>query len=82
MQKLEITQASFEQDNNRVKFYTGLPSFAVLLALFNLLETSVSSGPKNVLTKFQEMLLTLMRLRLGVPLQDLAYRFNVSGVRT
>ncbi|XP_077551226.1 uncharacterized protein LOC144164850 [Haemaphysalis longicornis] len=68
----------FEQDRNRVKFYTGLPSFAMLLALFNLLEKSIPSGPRNVLTRFQEMLPTLMRLRLGVPLQDLAYRFNVS----
>lgn len=80
LQRLEITQAMFEQDRNRVKFYTGLPSFAMLLALFNLLEKSIPSGPRNVLTRFQEMLLTLMRLRLGVPLQDLAYRFNVSGV--
>ncbi|XP_077535621.1 uncharacterized protein LOC144147377 [Haemaphysalis longicornis] len=78
LQRLEITQAMFEQDRNRVKFYTGLPSFAMLLALFNLLEKSIPSGPRNVLTRFQEMLLTLMRLRLGVPLQDLAYRFNVS----
>lgn len=80
VEELEITRAAFEHDDKRVKFYTGLPSFAMLLAVFQLLEGSVQHTSRNVLTKFQELLLTFIRLRLGVPLQDLAYRFNVSIV--
>lgn len=80
VEELEITRAAFEHDESRVKFYTGLPSFTMLLAVFELLEGSVQHTSRNVLTKFQELLLTLIRLRLGVPLQDLAYRFNVSTI--
>ncbi|CAN7976321.1 unnamed protein product [Ixodes persulcatus] len=73
-----MDEKSFSNDNARVKFYTGLPTFAVLLTLFTLLETHVSHTSRNSLSKFQELVVTLMRLRLGVPLQDIAYRFQVS----
>ena len=32
----------------------------------------------QLLTPFQEFVLTLMKLKLNMPLEDLAYRFNVS----
>ena len=32
----------------------------------------------QTLTPFQEFVLTLMKLKLNMPLEDLAYRFNVS----
>ena len=32
---------------------------------------------RECLTKFQQLLLTLMRLRLNLPVQDLAYRFGI-----
>lgn len=82
VEELELTRAAFQHDDSRVKFYTGLPSFAMLLAVSELVEGSVSvlHTSRNALTKFQELLLTLIRLRLGVSLQDLAYRFNVSIV--
>ncbi|XP_037560063.1 uncharacterized protein LOC119466118 isoform X3 [Dermacentor silvarum] len=80
LRRLQLSKASLEQDDNRVKFYTGLPSYTVLIALFALLESGVSHSANNVLTKFEELVLTLVRLRLGVPLQDLAYRFEVSGL--
>ncbi|XP_072142343.1 uncharacterized protein [Dermacentor andersoni] len=75
---LKMTQSSLQEDDKRVKFYTGLPSYAMLIAIFNIVEGSVSHGGRNSLTKFQEFLVTLIRLRLGVPLQDLTYRFCVS----
>ncbi|XP_065302248.1 uncharacterized protein [Dermacentor albipictus] len=61
-----------------VQFYTGLPNFALLLVLFNLLEEGATHTSRNSLTAFQEMVIFLMRLRLNTPLQDLAYRFHVS----
>lgn len=69
---LRLSKASLEHDNTRVQFYTGLPSFTVLISLFTLVESSVPRSPNNALAKFQEFVLTLMRLRLGVALQDLA----------
>lgn len=71
----QMHEESFKNDDLRVKFYTGLPTFAVLLAVFQLLEAYVPHTSKNALPKFQEMVVTLMRLRLGVPLQDIAYRW-------
>ncbi|XP_037507758.2 uncharacterized protein LOC119383585 [Rhipicephalus sanguineus] len=62
---LRLSKASLEHDNTRVQFYTGLPSFTVLISLFRLVESSVPHSPNNALAKFQEFVLTLMRLRLG-----------------
>ncbi|XP_072146248.1 uncharacterized protein [Dermacentor andersoni] len=61
-----------------VQFYTGLPNFALLFVLFNLLKEGATHTSRNSLTAFQEMVIFLMRLRLNTPLQDLAYRFHVS----
>ncbi|CAH3046558.1 unnamed protein product [Porites lobata] len=46
-----------------IKFFTGLPSFDIL---------------HNNLTSFQEFIMTLIKLKLDAPHQDLSYRFNVS----
>ncbi|KAL1468263.1 hypothetical protein MTO96_041610 [Rhipicephalus appendiculatus] len=75
---LQLSKASLEHDDSRVQFYTGLPSYTVLIALFTLVESSVPHRANNALAKFQEFVLTLMRLRLGAALQDLAYRFEIS----
>ena len=40
---------------------------------------SLRRGPPRKLTLEQELLLTLMRLRLGLLLEDLAWRFNISA---
>uniref|UniRef100_A0A3Q2YXE4 Uncharacterized LOC109516790 n=1 Tax=Hippocampus comes TaxID=109280 RepID=A0A3Q2YXE4_HIPCM len=66
----------FENDNDKVKYYTGLPSFMTLMALFNLLAPEMSENRNSTLNKFQN--LTLMRLRLNMPIIDLSYRFGVS----
>ncbi|EDO41516.1 predicted protein, partial [Nematostella vectensis] len=63
-------------DDSKVRFYTGLPSFEILMATFEFVKPSVKS--KSLLSSFQEFVLVLMKLRLNVPLQDLAYRFGVS----
>ena len=48
------------------------------MQLFTLIAPYVVSTSTNALCQFQEYLLVLLRLRLNVPLQDLAYRFKVS----
>ncbi|XP_072146021.1 uncharacterized protein [Dermacentor andersoni] len=62
-----------------VVFYTGLPNYAVLEAVYILVEPHVRHTLRNRLSKFQEMVVFLMRLRLNVPLQDLAYRYFILG---
>ena len=72
-----FSEKSF-QDQTRVKYYTGLPNFLMLMALFNYLSPYISSGPRTVTTKFQELLMVLMRLRLNLPVQVIADMFLVS----
>ena len=58
-------------------FYTGLPSFDILKTTFEFIKPFVTRRCLT-LTLFQEFILVLMKLRLDVPFQDLAYRFNIS----
>ena len=54
-----IQWSLFCHDNEKIRFYTGLPAY-------------------DVLSKFQEIVLTLMKLKLNMPMQDLAYCFGIS----
>lgn len=77
-------EEEFRNDDKRVKFYTGLPSLDTLKVIFLRIVPFVTRKPQH-LTPFQEFVMTLMKLRLNMPLEDLAYRFNVSvstGSRT
>lgn len=61
----------------KVRFYTGLSGLDVLKQVLDFVAPYVTRRTKN-LTQFQELVLVLMKLRLNVPLQDLAYRFEIS----
>ena len=74
----DLSQSGFEGNNEKTQFYTGIPTFSMLMQLFTLIAPHVVSTSTNALCQFQEYLLVLLRLRLNVPLQDLAYRFKVS----
>lgn len=69
-------QEYFDSDA-KVRFYTGLPSYEVLMVVFEHVSSHVSRKTQN-LSRFQEFAMVLIKLRLNVPLQDLAYRFVVS----
>ncbi|KAG8000888.1 hypothetical protein GBF38_018169, partial [Nibea albiflora] len=77
VEKMSLSESSLRNDAEKVKFYTGLPNYFVLETVMWLLAPHMD-GMKNVkLSKFQQLLLTLMRLRLDLRNQDLAYRFGV-----
>ena len=66
-------------DDEQVKFYTGLPSFATLMAVFNFVSAHISFVcTSRSLPLFQQFLLVLMKLRLNLFDKDLAYRFGIS----
>ena len=65
------------KDDKKVKFYTGLPSYTVLLAIFNLIAPCVADHQRHVITKFQQYVMVLMRLRLNLNEVDLSYRFGI-----
>ena len=74
----QLTEHAFIDKDDKVLFYTGLPNWKTLFCLFSY----VSPYLKNncVLSPFQQLLLTLIRLRLNLSGNDLGYRFgNISS---
>ena len=67
----------FLKNEDRVRFYTGLPGFDVLNTTFCFVTPFVSQKSKTLIL-FQEFVMVLVKLRLNVPLQDLAFRLGAS----
>lgn len=63
--------------NEKIKYFTGLPSLIRLMAVFNLIAPYVSDGSRSTLPQFQQFFMVLMKLRLNLGDQYLAYRFNI-----
>ncbi|XP_077552871.1 uncharacterized protein LOC144167458 [Haemaphysalis longicornis] len=81
--KQQLAEKSLAEDILKLKegmvaFYTGLPNYEVLKAVYDLIELDAHHTSRNCLLKFQEMVVFLMRLRLNLNLEDIAYRFHVS----
>ena len=73
----QLFSVNIIQGNDQMtKFYTGLPSWGVFLHIFCFLSPYVT--PSSSLCLEDELFLVLIRLRLGLFLQDLANRFRVS----
>ncbi len=65
-----------DDDDAKVKYYTGLPCLALLMGVVTqLLPCLPQNGRK--LSPFQMLLSTLMRLRLNLQIQHIAYLFSV-----
>lgn len=65
------------QGNDQMtKFYTGLPTWGVFLHIFCFLSPYVT--PSSRLCLEDELFMVLVRLRLGLFLQDIASRFRIS----
>ena len=69
---------SFESDKKRLKFYTGLDSIHAVKAIFNLIAPAIEDHHLSSLSKFNQFLMVLMKLRLNLTDQDLGYRFGIS----
>ena len=63
--------------SNKIKYFTGLPSFVRLMAVFNLIASHVPNGSRSTVPQFQQFFMLLMKLRLNLGKQYLAYRFNI-----
>ena len=76
LNKHKYDQAYFEQNPKDVLYYTGLPSYEVLKSLFEYVKVAIKES--KILTKFEQLLLCLICLRLGVSVVDLSKPFKVS----
>ena len=75
--KPPFDEIHFANDDAKVRFYMGLPAYDVLQTVYQNFSTFVVRK-SSTLSKFQEFVLTLMKLKLKMPMQDLAYRFGIS----
>jgi len=74
----KFCRKDFENNNEKCKYFTGIPSGIVLMLLFDLVEPYLPHHPFRTLSSFERFLVTLMRLRLNLDLTFLAYYFHVS----
>ena len=73
-----LSRESLCDDDTRVQFYTGLPSYEVLVIVFDFVTVGLpESFGSSSCSVFEQFLMVLMRLRLNAGLQDLGYQFNV-----
>ena len=73
-----INQLTLENDDKMVKYYTGLPSFSVLKAVFDFVKKGLPENQFLGCSHFDQFLLTVVKLRLNIGDQDLAYRFGIN----
>lgn len=76
--KLKSPAAMMLGDDNQIRFYTGLPSYAIFETLSKLFSGVIPTASTGCgLSCSDQLLLVLMKLRLAVPYQDLGYRFRI-----
>ena len=73
-----LLEEYFIDYDEKVEYYTGLPNYNVLMAVFRFLENHIPITDRNSLSKLQQLILTLIKLRLSLLIQDISYRFKVS----
>ena len=69
--KVTFGANSIVDDDDKTCFYTGLPTYAIFITLFNLLK-QFHPGSANINYFFA----TLLYLRLNPPMDDIGYRFG------
>ena len=67
-----------EAGDDTIKFYTALPNFKILKAVYDHTYKTLSKDGITKLTAFQEFMCTMLKLRMNTPMEDLAYRFRIS----
>ena len=78
LDEFKMTQDSFRENDDKVRYYTGLPNYASLQAVLNIVSPFFPPHKNLRLSVFDKLLMTLMRLKLNLHVKDLAYRFKIS----
>ena len=73
-----VNYKSITEDENKLHFYKGIPAVAIFDLVFDFVENSINQSDTSKLTKKELFSMVLMRLKLGLLEQDLAYRFGIS----
>lgn len=73
--KMILTEDLLKENDDILKFYTGLPEWHIFSAFYDLIAPYLPE--KRKLTKFSRILMFLMKLRLNVFDDDIGFRFGV-----
>ena len=73
---LSLDEEDFKDNHSKVRDLTGLPSYGILAALVATLSSFLRE--KSVLTPFQQVILTCMRMKCNINMQVLSYMFCTS----
>ncbi|XP_014678815.1 PREDICTED: uncharacterized protein LOC106818641 [Priapulus caudatus] len=76
--KFDLNFFNDEDDDEKVKYYTGLPDFRTLKILYQYVEPYIPHSRASVLTKFQQLSLCLVKLRLNLSHMDIGQRFGIN----
>lgn len=76
---MSLSSELLKENDDSTKFYTGLPSWKVLDHLVCFLSTCCPNlkSSRTKVSPSDGLLLTLMRLRLNLRIEDLSYRFGI-----
>jgi hypothetical protein len=72
----KMTAESLEGDDDKVNYLTGLSTHLILMQVFSLISSYLTETHLSSLTKFQQLMLTLMKLRLNVQNEFLGIIFQ------
>ena len=68
-----LSAVHLKENDPMTRFYTGLPKWALFVQVFSLLSSFITPS-RTKITLQDELILVLVKLRLNLPFQDLAYR--------
>ena len=72
-----ISTEFIQRSDDMTRFYTGLSKWELVIQWFSLLSPYITPS-RTRLTLQDELILVLVKLRLNIPFQDLAYQWIVS----
>ncbi|KAL7641799.1 UNVERIFIED_CONTAM: hypothetical protein RMT77_007673 [Armadillidium vulgare] len=77
-----FTEENFRSNDQMVQFYSGFPSYDMLMNIFTLIVPVTKSDTRKAVPPFQQFLVLLLRMKLNLATQDLGFRFGMGHSNT
>ena len=72
--KMELVMESFIGNDEKSKYFTGVHNYKTLILIHETIAPHLYTRSNKALSSFQQLLITLMKLRLNLPYKYLSYR--------
>ena len=73
IKKQSLSEESLKDNDAKVKYYTGLPTFNTLMAIFTFVSASLEDNSRTILSRFQQFLSALACAMYRVIVRACAY---------